>query len=249
MDCSTPDFPGVWSLLKLTSIESMMSSNNSILCPLSSCSQSFPPSRDFNDLALHIRWPKGWHFCFSIIPSNAYSGLISFSIDWFDLIAIQGTIKSLFKHHNSKPSVLWCLASLRSNSHIQTWLMENDRFDYVGLFQQSDIFVSQTLSRFVIAFLLRSKHLLTSWLQSLSAVVLEPKKVKSVTVSTLSPYICHEVMGLDTKILIFWMLNFKPAFWLSSFTFIKRLFSSSSLSAIEVVSSAYLRLLIFLLAV
>ena len=102
------------------------------------------------------------------------------------------------------------------------------------------------LSRFVIAFLLRSKHLLMSWLQLLYAVILEPKKIKSVTVS-LS--ICHEVMGPDAMILVFWMLSFKPTFSLSSFTFIKQLFSCSLLSAIRVVSSAYLRLLIFIPAI
>ena len=105
------------------------------------------------------------------------------------------------------------------------------------------------LSRLVITFLPRSKRLLISWLQSLSAVILEPKKIKSAVVSTLSPSICHEVMGLGAMILVFWMLSFKPTFSLSSFTFIKRLFSSSSLSAITVVSSAYLRLLIFLPAI
>ena len=104
------------------------------------------------------------------------------------------------------------------------------------------------LSRFVIAFVPRSKHLLISWLQSLSAVVLESKKIKSVTASIVCPSICHEVMGLDVMILVFWMLSFKPTYSLSSFTFIKRLFSSS-LSAIRVVSSANLRLLVFLLAV
>ena len=102
------------------------------------------------------------------------------------------------------------------------------------------------LSRLVIDFLPRSKSLLISWLQSPSAVILEPKKIKSLTVSIVSPSICHEVMGLDVMILVFWMLIFKPTFSLSSFTFIKRLFSSSLLSAIRVVSSAYLRLLIFL---
>ena len=102
------------------------------------------------------------------------------------------------------------------------------------------------LSTLVIVFLPRSKHLWISWLQSPSAVILEPKKIKSVTVS---PSICHEVMGPDAMILAFWMLSFKPVFSLSSFTFIKRLFSSSLLSAVRVVSSAYLRLLIFLLAI
>ena len=105
------------------------------------------------------------------------------------------------------------------------------------------------LSMFVIAFLPRSKCLLISWLQSPSIVILEPKKVKSVTVSTFSPYICHEVMGLEAMILVFWMLSCKPAFSLSYFTFIKGFFGSSSFSATGVVSSAYLRLLIFLLAI
>ena len=102
------------------------------------------------------------------------------------------------------------------------------------------------LSRFIIAFLPRSKCLLISWLQSPSAVILEPKKIKPLTVSIVSPSICHEVMGPDAMILVFWMLSFKPAFSLSSFSFIKRLFTSYSSSAIRVVSSAYLRLLIFL---
>ena len=104
------------------------------------------------------------------------------------------------------------------------------------------------LSRLVIAFFPRSKCLLISWLQLPSAVILEPKKIKSVTVSTVSPYMCHEVMGPDAMILVFWVLNFKPTFSLPFFTFIKGLFSSS-LSAIRVVSSAYLRLLIFLPAI
>ena len=105
------------------------------------------------------------------------------------------------------------------------------------------------LSRLVITFLPRSKRLLISWLQSPSAVILEPQKRKSDTVSTVSPSISHEVMGPDAMMLVFWMLSFKPTFSLSSFTFIKRLFSSSSLSAIWGVSSAYLRLLIFLPAI
>ena len=112
-----------------------------------------------------------------------------------------------------------------------------------------------TLSSFVIAILPRSKSLLISWLQSPSTVILEPKKLKSVTVSIVSPSICYEVMGLNAMILVFWMLNFKPVFFtllsftLLSLTFIKRLFSSSLLSAIRVVSSVYLRLLMFLLAI
>ena len=105
------------------------------------------------------------------------------------------------------------------------------------------------LSRLVITFLPRNKRLSISWLQSPSAVILEPRKIKSVIVSIVSTSVCHEVMGPDAMILVFWVLSFRPAFSLSSFTFIKRLFSSSSLSAIRVVSSAYVRLLIFLLAI
>jgi len=105
------------------------------------------------------------------------------------------------------------------------------------------------LCRLVITFLPRSKCLLISWLQSPSVVILEPRKIKSDTVSTVSPSISHEVVGPDAMIFVFWMLSFKPTFSLSTFTFIKRLYSSSSLSAIRVVSSAYLRLLIFLQAI
>ena len=106
-----------------------------------------------------------------------------------------------------------------------------------------------TLSRLVITFLPRSKRLLISWLQSPSAVILEPPKIKSVTVSLVSPSVCYEVTGLDAMILVFWLLSLKPTFSLSSCTFIKRLFSSSLISTIKVVSSANLRLLIFLLAI
>ena len=105
------------------------------------------------------------------------------------------------------------------------------------------------LSRLAIAFLSRNKHLLISWLQKPSAVILEPKKIKSVTVSVVSPSICDEVMRPDAMILVFWLLSFQPTFSVSSFTSIKRLFSSSSLSAIRMVSSVYLRLLIFLPAI
>jgi len=112
---------------------------------------------------------------------------------------------------------------------------------------QSRTRLKRLSSRLVITFLPRSKHLFISWLQASSAVILEPKKMKSATVSTISPSVCHEVMGPDAMILVFWMLSFKSTFPLFSFTFIKRLFSSSSLSAIRVVSSAYLRWLIFLL--
>ena len=120
------------------------------------------------------------------------------------------------------------------------------RWTFVG--KVTSLFFNM-LSRLVITFLPRSKRLLISWLQSPSRVILEPPEIKSVTVSIVSPSICYEVMGPDAMILVFCMLSFKPTFSLSSFTFIKRLFSSFLLSAIRVVSSAYLRLLIFLLAI
>ena len=139
--------------------------------------------------------------------------------------------------------------SLRSNSHIRTWLLWLDgktialtRWSFVGKVVS---LLFNTQSRFVIAVLPRSKCLLISWLQSLSAVILEPKKIKSVTVSSS---VCHEVIQLDAMILVLWMLSFKPSFSLSSFTFIKRLFSSSLLSVIRVISSAYMKLLIRSLA-
>ena len=115
MDCSTPGFPVITnsqSLLKLTSIESMMPSSHLILCgPLFFLPSIFPSSRVFpNESALHIRWPKYWSFSFSISLSNEYSGLISFRVDWLDLPAVSGTLKSLLQHHSSKASILWCSA-------------------------------------------------------------------------------------------------------------------------------------------
>ena len=181
---------------------------------------------------------------------NEYSGLISFRGDWFDLLAVQGTLKSLLQHHSSKASILWCSAffivQLSQPYMAIGKTTALTRWKFVGKVMS---LLFGMLSRLVKAFLPRSRHLLISWLQSPSAVILEPKKMKSLTVSIVSPSICHEVMGPDAMILVLRMLSFKPAFSLSSFTFIKRLFSSSLLSAIRVVSSAYLRLLIFLLAI
>ena len=126
---------------------------------------------------------------------------------------------------------------------------KNHSFDLMDLCWQSNVSAFSMRSRLVIAFLPRSKHLSISWLQLPSAVILEPKEIKSVTDCTFSPSVCHEVMGLDAIVLVFSILSFKPAFSLSSFTLIKRLFSSYSFSAIRVVSPVYLRLLIFLPAV
>ena len=253
MDCSTPGFPVHHQLpdfLNLMSIESVMPSNHPILChPLLLLPSIFPSIRVFSsESVLHIMWPKNWSF--SISPSNGYSGLISFRTDWCDLPAVQGTLSSLLQHNSSKASNLQ--RSVFFTVQLSHPYMTTGKTialtgrTFVG--KVMSLFFNM-LSRLIIAFLPRSKHLLTSWLQSPSAVILEPKKRKSVTASIVSPSIWHGVMGTDAMILVFWMLSFKPAFSLSSFTFIKRLFSSSSLSAIRVVSSAYLRLLIFLLAI
>ena len=169
-------------------------------------------------------------------------------MDWLDLLAVQGTLTSLLQHHSSKASILQSSAFFTvqlSHPYMATGkTIALTRWSFVGKVMS---FPFSMLSRLVIAFLPRSKHLLISWLQSPSAVILEPPKIKSLTVSIVSPSIYHEVMGPDA--FVFWMLNFKPTFSFSSFTFIMRLFNSFLLSAIRVVSSAYLRLLIFLPAI
>ena len=167
-------------------------------------------------------------------------------MDLFHHFAVPGTLKSLLQHHSSKDSILWHSAFyIVQLSHPYMTAEKTIAFARWIFLGKVMSLLFNMLSRFVIAFLPRSKCLLISWLQSLSAVILEPKKVKSVTVCTFLPSICHEVMGPDAMIFVFWMLSFKPAFSLSSFTFIKSLFSSCLLSAIRVVSSACMRLLIF----
>ena len=172
-----------------------------------------------------------------------------FPLGWTGLISLQSKgLSRVFSNSTVQKHQLFdSQVSVRFNSHIDIWLIGKTialtRRTFIGKVMS---LLFNMLYRLVIALLPRSKHLWISWLQSPSAVILEPKKIKSVTVFIVSSSICHEVLGLDVMILVFWMLSFKPAFSLSSFTFIKRLFSSSSLSAIRVVSSAYLRLLISL---
>ena len=143
-----------------------------------------------------MRRPKDWRFSFNISPSNEYSGLISFRMDWLDLCAVQGTLKSLLQHHSSKASILQRSAFfIVQLSHLY---MTNGKT--IALTRQTFVgkvmsLLFNMLSRLVIAFLPRSKHLLISWLQSPSGVILEPQKIKSATVSTVSPSISHEVMG------------------------------------------------------
>ena len=182
------------SWLKLMSMESVMPSNHLILCrPILLLLSIFPSIRVFSsELTLHIRWPKYWSFSFSISPSNEYSGLISFRIDWLDLLAVQGTLKSLLQHHSSKASILqrsaFPIVQL-SNSHVitgKTIAVTSRTF-----FNKVMSLIFNRLSRLLIASLPTSKHLFISWLQSPSAMILEPKK--TLTVSTVSPFICHEV--------------------------------------------------------
>ena len=188
------------SLLKLLFIESVMPSNHFTLChPFLLLPSIFPSIKVFsNESVLRIRWPKYWSFSFSISPSNEYSGLISFRMDQLDLLAVQGTLKSLFQHHSSEASILRhsaCSIVQLSHRYMTTGkIIALIRQTFTGKVMS---LLFNMLSRFVIAFFSRSKHLLISYLQSPSAVILEPKKIKYVTVSIVSPSICHEVMGLD----------------------------------------------------
>ena len=210
------------------SIKSVMTTNHLILyCSL--LPSIFPSIRVFsNESVLHIRWPKDWSFSFSISPSNEYPGLISFRIDRFDLFAVQETHKSLLQHHNSKASILQNSAFFMVQlSHPYVTAGKT-----IALTRQT--FVSKVMSllfnmrsRLIIAFLPRSKHLLISWLQSPSTVILEPKKRKSVTVCIVSPSICQEVIGTDAMILGFSMLSFKLAFSLYSLAVISSVQSPS----------------------
>ena len=154
--------------------------------PFSSCPQSFPASRSSNESALHIRWPKYWSFSFSISPSNEYSGLISFRMDWLDLLAVQGTLKSLLQHHSSKASILRCSTFFivqLSHPYMTTGkIIALTRQIFVGKVM---FLLCNMLSRLVIAFLPRSKHLLISWLQSPSAVIFKTKKKKSFSLFPL----------------------------------------------------------------
>ena len=222
---------------------------SSSIVPFSSCLQFFCNKVFSNESVLRIKWSKYWNFSFSISPSNEYSGVISFRMDWFDLLVVQGTLKSLLQHHSSKASILQCSAffivQLSHPSMTSGKTIALTRWTFVG---KVISLLFNMPSRLVITFHLRSKHLLISWLQSPSAGILELQKIKSDTVSTVSPFISHEMMETDAMILVFWMLSFKPTFSLSSFTFMKRFFSSS-LFAIRVMLSASLRLLIFLLAI
>ena len=179
-------------------IKSVMSSNHLIPChPLLLLSSVFSSIRvSCNESVLSIRWPKFWNFSFTISPSNEYSGLISFRIHWLGLLAVHGTLKSLLQHHGSKASIFLSSAFfIVQLSHPHTTTGKTIALTRHLLFNM--------LSMLVIPFLPRSKCLLISWLQSPSAVILEPLKINSATVSTVSPSISHEVMGPDAVIFVF----------------------------------------------
>ena len=183
-----------------------MPSSHLILCRPLLLLLPIPPSiRVFsNESSLRMRWPKYWSFSLSIIPSKEIPGLISFRMDWLDPPSVQGTLKSLLQHHSSKASILQCSAFFMiqlSHPYMTTGkTIALTRLTFVG---KVTSLLFNMMSRLVIGFLPRSKHLLISWLQSPSAVILEPKKIKSVTVSVVSSSICHEVMGRDGMIYVF----------------------------------------------
>ena len=185
-----------WSLLKLMPIEAVMPSNRLILCHrLLLPSLIFPSNRAFaNESGLRTRWPKYWSFNFNISPSNEYSGLISFTMDWLDLLAVQETLKSHLQHHSSKASIHHSAFFKVQLSHPYMTTGKTialTRRTFVGKVMS---LLLNMLSRLVITFLPRTKRLLISWLQLPPAVILELPKIKSDTVSTVSPSISHEVM-------------------------------------------------------
>ena len=204
-----------WNLLKLMSIELVMPSNHLILChSLFLLSSIFPSIRVFsNESVLCIRWPKYWSFSLSIIPSKEHLGLISFRMNGLDLLAVQGTLKSLLQHHSSKASILRCSAFFMVQlSHPYMTTGKTIALTKWTFISKKMSLLFNMLSRLVIAFLPRNKDLLISWMQSPSAVILECPKIKSLTISIVSRSICHELMGLDAMILVFWMLSFEPTF-------------------------------------
>ena len=183
-----------------------MSFSHLILCRPLLLLPPIPPSiRVFsNESTLCMRWPKYWSFSFNIIPSKEIPGLISFRMDWLDLLAVQGTLKSLLQHHSSKASILQRSAFFTVQlSHPYMTTGKTIALTRRTLVGKGMSLLLNMLSMLVITFLPRSKCLLISWLQSPSAVILEPPKIKSDAVSTVSPSISHEVMRPDAMIFVF----------------------------------------------
>ena len=189
-----------------------MPSNYLILChSLLLLPSIFPSIRVFSsESVLRIRWPKYWSFSFTNSPSNEYSGLISFRLDWLDFLAVQESLKSLLQKHSSKTSKAYFFIVQLLHPYIATGkTIALTRRTFVGKVMS---LLFNKLSRLVITFLPRSKCLLISWLQSPSAVILEPKKIKSDTVSTVSPSTSYEVMGPDAMIFVFWCWSLSQLF-------------------------------------
>ena len=226
-----------------------MPSSHLILChPLLLLPPISPSIRVFsNESTLHMRWPQYWSFSFSISPSNEHPRLISFRMDWLDLPAVQGILKSLLQHHSSKASIFWRSAFFTiqlSHPYMTTGKT-------IALTRQTFVdkvmsLLFNMLSRLVRTFLPRSKRLLISWLQSPSVVILEPPKVKSDTASIVSPSISHEVMGKDAMILVFWILacfklksNPFKRFALKQFFSWESNFNSKKISTIESFSKLW----------
>ena len=213
MDCNTPSFPVHHQLPELAQTHvHRVSDAIQPSCPLSSLllPSIFPCIRVFsNESVFCIRWPKFWSFSFTISLSNEYSGLISFRMDWLDLLEVQGTVESLLQHHSSKASILRHSAFFIvqvSHPYMTTGkTIALTRWTFVG---KVIYLLFNILFKLVITFLPRSRHLLISWLQSPSAVILEPKKIKSLTVSIVSPSICHESDGTGCHDLIFLNVEF-----------------------------------------
>ena len=215
MNCSTSGFPVLHHLLEIA--QTHVHWDGDAIQPSRPLWPPFPPTFNLSmrvfssESALHIRWLKYWSF--SISPFKEYSGSISFRIDWFDVLDVQKTLKCITQHHNSKTSILWHSGFFMvqvSHPYMTTGkTIALTRWTFVS--KVMSLFFKM-LSRLVIVFHPRSKPVLVSWLQSLSTVILEPKKIKSVNAFTFSPSICHEMMGLDAMISVFWMFSFKPAF-------------------------------------
>ena len=204
--CPSPT-PGVYPGSSLLSQWCHPTISSSVI-PFSSSLQSFPASGFSNKSVLHIRWPKYWSFSFTISPFNENSELISFRVDWLDLLAVQGTLKSLLQHHSSKASIFWCSAFFivqLSHPYMTTGkTIALTRQTFAGKVMS---LLFNMLFRLVITFLPRSKHLLISWLQSPSALILEPPKIKSATVSSFPIYLpwsngtgCHDLCFLSVEL-------------------------------------------------
>ena len=205
MNSSTPGLPVHHKLPEFTQTHAHRVRQRMLCRPLLLLPPIPPSIRVFsNESTLCMRWPNYWSFSFSISPSNEHPGLISFRMNWLDLLAVQGTLKSLLQHHSSKASIFRHSAFFTVQlSHPYMTTGKTIALTRWTVVDKVMSLLFNMLSRLVITFLPRSKCLLTSWLQSPSAVILEPRKIKSDTVSTVSPSISHEVMGPDAMILVF----------------------------------------------